>query len=93
MKVKELSEKLKEYNPNADITTPMSEDITLSYIHKDQDDNNYTKKTTKLVFIEPMDSCPTCIHEYNDVGIMMCSYYGKPCRMVDECYQFEEFYE
>lgn len=56
MKVKELINHLKEYNPDADITTPISEDISVSYICKDLDGNTYSRKTTKLVFIEPIDN-------------------------------------
>lgn len=32
MKVQELIDELKSYNPNAEITTPYSETIALSYI-------------------------------------------------------------
>ena len=93
MKVKELIGILSTYNQDADITTPISEDITVSYICKDTNGNSLTKETTMLVFIDPCDSCPTCVHEYMDSDTRMCSFYNKPCSLVEECFQFEEFDE
>ena len=52
MKNKELIEKLKEFNLEADVTTPFSEDICIGYI---DDDEKYNEKTTPIVFIEPCD--------------------------------------
>lgn len=51
MKVSELIEELESYNPNAEITTPYSGTIELSYI-SEQGEN---KSTTKIVFIEWAD--------------------------------------
>ena len=86
-----MIESLKGYNQDADITLTTSEDITLSYICRDKDENILTKENTPIVFIEPTDECPQCVHEYTDTGERMCSFYNKPCKMVEECYQFEEF--
>lgn len=91
MLVKDLIKKLNEYNPDADVSLAISEDITLSYICKDNDGNDLTQSTTKQVFIEPMDSCPTCVHGYIENDKRMCSFYQKPCRLVEECFQYEEF--
>ena len=52
MIVKELIDELKKYNPNAEITTPYSETIELSYIDSN---NEYTRENTPLVFIEWSD--------------------------------------
>jgi len=93
MMIKDLIESLGKYNPNADITLTTSEDITLSYISETPDGEKLTIETTMQVFIEPTDSCPTCVHEYNGDGLRMCGFYGKPCRLVDECFEFEEFVE
>ena len=46
MKVRELIEELKTYNPDAEITTPYSETIGLSYI------SDKEKGDAKIVFIE-----------------------------------------
>ena len=52
MKVKELIEELKTFNPEAEITRDDSETIVLSYI--DMDDE-WDKTTTELVFVEKAD--------------------------------------
>ena len=94
MLVKEFIAKLEKYNPDAEITLTTSEDITLSYICKDKNGNDLSIKNTPIIFIEPMDECPQCVHEYvGDDDRRWCSFYNKPCRMVEECFQFEEFYE
>lgn len=90
LKINELISKLKEYNPEADISLTSSEDITLGYIFKSLDGEVYTKETTKQVFIEPTDSCPVCEFEYIENGIRMCSFYEKTCKSVKECFAFEE---
>ena len=94
MKVSELIDSLKKFNPDADITTPYSEDICLGWIYKDPETGDeLTKQSTMQVFIEQTDSCPTCVHEYTNTGVRMCSFYQKPCKLVEECYQYEEFTE
>ena len=94
MKVSELIEDLKSYNQDAEITLTNSETICLSYICKDRETGqSYDKSSTPIVFVEPRDLCPLCTSEYMDGDIMMCSSYDKPCREVEECYQFEEFDE
>ena len=96
MKCSELIRELKEYNQDADVSLTTSEDITTSYICKDPNtDEKLTKKTTRQVFIEPMDSCPSCTSEYmnEEEDVMWCSFYDKPCRDVEDCDQYEEFYE
>lgn len=55
MKIKHLIAELKTYNPEAEITTPYSEDIMLSYMSEDFEGNKLTKETTRLVFIEWAD--------------------------------------
>lgn len=49
MKVRELIEELKTYNPDAEITTPFSETIGLSYI------SDKGKENAEIVFIEWKD--------------------------------------
>lgn len=51
MKVRELIDELKTYNPNAEVTTPYSETIELSFISI----NGYDKSNTPIVFIEQRD--------------------------------------
>ena len=51
MKVKELIKELKDFNQEAEVVTPTSETILLSYIAND----GGTKDTTKIVFIEGVD--------------------------------------
>lgn len=91
--VKELINDLKEFNPNAEITLVDSESIELSYVCRDKMENKLDKLSTNIVFIEGRDLCPTCVHEYIEASERMCSYYGKPCRMVTNCEEYEEFYE
>ena len=64
-------------------------DITLGFIYINNDGGEFTKKTTPQVFIEPVDSCPSCGHLYYECEEGMCSFYNKPCKEVKECYQFE----
>ena len=92
-KIKDFIKDLESFNPDAEITTPISETILLSYICKDEDGNDLTKENTPLVFIESADECPLCSHEYIEDNVRMCSFYQKPCKMVEECYAFEEFDE
>ena len=92
MMVKELIGLLKQYNPYAEITTPYSETIELSYIS----DNGATKENTELVFIECADEvygecAREYIHELEDV--VWCAFYDKPCTNKKECDYFEEFTE
>lgn len=93
MKNKDLIKKLQEYNLDADVSLVDSEDITIGFICKDHDGNDYIPTTTPQLFIEGVDLCPTCVHEYIEDSERMCSFYGRPCRMVGECYQYEEFDE
>lgn len=51
MIIEEFIEELSRFNPKAEITTPYSETIELSYICEDGAD----EKTTPLVFIEGRD--------------------------------------
>ena len=93
MKIRKLIELLRTYNQEADITLTTSEDICISYICKDPNGNPLTKETTMQCFIEPMDQCPECVHEYMNGDTRWCSFYDKECEKVGECYQFEEFDE
>lgn len=88
-----MIKELKSYNQNADITLTTSEDICISYICKDNHGNELTKETTVQCFIEGMDQCPECVHEYMNGDERWCSFYDKICKEVEECYQFEEFTE
>lgn len=85
MKIKELIDKLKDFNPNADISTVASEDIKLTYVYC-VDGKEYSKKTTQQVFIEPVDACEVCINYDDDY----CLIHSKPCDSVkDECMFFD----
>lgn len=55
LKVKELIEILWNYNQDAEITTPYSETIDVSYICIDNDGNPVDSRETPLVFIELCD--------------------------------------
>ena len=89
MKCKDLINELMKYNPDADVTTPYSEDICLSYISG----NGIDKKTTELIFIEWEDWYVECSHEYMNGADKWCSYYDKECSNRKECDAFEEFDE
>ena len=52
MIIRELIEELKNYNPDAEVTTPYSETIELSYICEDKEGNPLGIRETPLVFIE-----------------------------------------
>ena len=51
MKVKDLIEYLKKFNPNANVSLTTSEDIFISYISEE----NVTPLTTQQLFIEDCD--------------------------------------
>lgn len=55
MKVSELITKLMNYNQDAEITTPYSETIGLSYICFDNEGNPLDSRETPIVFIELCD--------------------------------------
>ena len=55
MKVEELIEELCKYNRDAEVTTPYSETIRLSYIYMDCEGNPLDQSETPLVFIEGCD--------------------------------------
>lgn len=94
MKNKELIKLLKNYNQEADVTLTTSEDITISYICKDpRTDEKLTPQTTRQMFIEPTDACPSCTSEYMQGDIRWCSFYDCPCKDVTECNQYEELDE
>ena len=90
MKIREFIKNLETFNPEAEITTPISETILLSYICKDSEGNDLDKLNTPVVFVEPADECPLCVHEYLEGNVRMCSFYEKQCKFVDECNAFEE---
>lgn len=95
MKINNLIEELNDYNLNADITLTSSEDIAISYICKDLNGNDLTKKTTMQVFIKGVDKYRECSSEYinEETDELWCNYYDKPCKDKETCEQFEEFYE
>ena len=73
MKVSKLIEQLQDFNPNADITLPCSEDICIGWICKDyKTGEELTKKTTPQLFIEFDEECPVCVHSYIDDGERFC---------------------
>ena len=51
MKVKELIQKLQEYNPEATVSLTYSETVIITYIIE----NNATKMTTQHIFLEGAD--------------------------------------
>lgn len=51
MNVVELMEELKKYNPNAEVTTPYSETISVGYVASVEDET-FTPENTPFVFIE-----------------------------------------
>ena len=55
LKVEELIRELYNYNQEAEITTPYSETIELSYIYMDTDGNPLDQRETPIVFIEGCD--------------------------------------
>lgn len=55
MKVKDLIMKLYDYNQEAEITTPYSETIDLSFICMDLEGNPLSSRETPIVFIELCD--------------------------------------
>lgn len=75
---------------DADITTAVSEDICVAYLCNNGTDE-FTKKTTTQLFIEPTDSCPVCEHNYmsDEEEVRWCSYYDKACADVEECFYDE----
>ena len=83
MKVSDLIKELSIYNQSADITTPVSEDICISYI---DNDGEYTKQTTPTVFIEPSDTCALCV--WYDKGY--CNFYTEETNFIQGCEAFEE---
>lgn len=93
MKNRDLIRKLLDYNLDADVSLVDSEDIAISYVCKDENQIDIPPRNTPQLFIEGVDLCPTCVHEYIDASERMCSFYGRPCRMVGECFQYEEFSE
>lgn len=84
---KDLIEKLKEYNPDADVSLVDSEDITISY-----HDDGYTALDTPQLFIEGIDLV-SCINQYIYKGENMCSFYDRPCKLVSECSKYKEYIE
>lgn len=91
MKVRELIKELLEFDMDADVTTPVSEDICIAYISADGE-KKLSKKESRQIFIEPTDNCPSCSNNYMDDASeeRWCSYYDKPCKDVMECYQYED---
>ena len=82
MKINDLVEQLKGFNPKADVSLVDSEDIYISYISED----GATPLTTKQVFIEGCDCCQKC--QFFDDGY--CLVYDREATMVDECFQYVE---
>ena len=64
MKNYKLIELLQAFNPNANVTTSISEDIALSYITGGGRNQEYDKKDTPVIFIEPVYCL--CCHNYDN---------------------------
>ena len=64
MKVKNLIKQLQSFNPNANVTTSISEDIALSYITGGGRNQEYAQTNTPIIFIEPVDCL--CCHNYDN---------------------------
>lgn len=91
MKNSILIDKLKGFNPDADVTLTTSEDILISYISGDE---KYDKSNAPIVFILGVDSCPECIHEYMNGDDKFCAFYEDLCcDDIINCENFEEFDE
>ena len=91
MKVKDLIESLNNFNPNADIGVKNIDDeyvghLYVSYICKDENDNEINERETKQVWIEAIDLCCNCQFFENNY----CNAYDCDADDVDECYQFVE---
>ena len=91
MKMKNLIEYCKTFNPDADVTLVDSEDITLSYIEKDVDGNVFKKETTPIVFIEGIDFYQECESEYISEDIKKCSFRDSECIGPQNCDNYNEF--
>ena len=52
MTVRDLIEKLIQYNMDAEVVTPHSETVEIAYLFGEEE---YTKQTTPLVFIQGCD--------------------------------------
>ena len=86
MKVKELINKLNEFNPNADVSLTVSEDIKLTYVYS-VDGKEYSKKDTNQLFIEPVDACEVCTYYDDDY----CKVHNKSCDSVKQDCMFFEY--
>ena len=93
MKNRDLIEKLKKYNLDADVTLPTSEDIFLSYICEDNKGNILTEKDTMLIFIEGTDEYMECANEYinETYDSLWCALHDYECVNKWDCEDFEEF--
>lgn len=82
MKVKDLINSLKEYNPNANVVLTTSEEIFLSFIG----DENTSKKNAEVVFIEGCDFCASCYY----YDIEYCKFYEDYCYSINDCEIFDK---
>lgn len=87
MKNRDLIKELLNYNLDADVTTTSDEDIVVSFISEDSFGNELTKESTKQLFIEGVDDCMTCSHQYinEEEDEAWCQYYDKACGNIIHC--------
>ena len=91
MKVGQLIESLKNMNPNADVGIKTIDGVYMdqlyvSYICKDNEENEISERETNQVWIEAVDLCSNCQFFENNY----CNAYCCNSSDVDECYQFVE---
>lgn len=93
MKVKELINQLKTFNPNADVGIKTLDDeykdeLYISYICVDPNGKDLNESETLQVWIEATDLCMKC--EFFSYVDNECLAYDCRTNEVEECYQFEE---
>lgn len=91
MKVSQLIDCLKSFNPNANVGVKTVDDLYVdqlyvSYICEDGNGKKLSKDKTEQVWIEAIDFCLNCQFLENN----NCLAYDCDVSEVDECYQFVE---
>lgn len=91
MNVGKLIDELKCFNRKAKVGVKTIDDLyvddlSISYICKDEDGNELSEKETEQVWIEAIDFCVNCQFFENNV----CLAYDCDVSEVEECFQFCE---
>lgn len=91
MNVEKLISELKCFNPKARVGVKTIDDlyvddVSISYICKDNDGNDLSEKETEQVWIEAIDLCCNCQFFDNN----NCLVYDCDVSEVEECFQFVE---